>query len=229
MFTHFKNDSIRKLVVAFGSVFNNIQLEQTDENGNARLFTVPLTYAAKEKFIKRLTEPSSISDKTRIEISLPRMSFELLQLAYDPVRKFNKTNRTLSTQTGANFASSYAEVPYNFAFGVNVYTRNLEENLQIMEQILPYFSPEFVVSLNMNSLYEDIDVPISIGNTTLTQEYEGDFSTRRFVVSTFQFIAKSYIYGKISTAADVTEISSAKFNITDIDGITFIPQTVITW
>lgn len=228
MFTHFKNDSIRKLVVAFGSVFNNIQLEQTDENGNARLFTVPLTYAAKEKFIKRLTEPSSISDKTRIEISLPRMSFELLQLAYDPVRKFNKTNRTLSTQTGANFASSYAEVPYNFAFGVNVYTRNLEENLQIMEQILPYFSPEFVVSLNMNSLYEDIDVPISIGNTTLTQEYEGDFSTRRFVVSTFQFIAKSYIYGKISTAADVTEISSAKFNITDIDGITFIPQTVIT-
>lgn len=228
MFTHFKNDSIRKLVVAFGSLFNNIQLEQTDENGDARLFTVPLTYAAKEKFIKRLTEPSSISDKTRIEISLPRMSFELLQLAYDPVRKFNKTNRTLSTQTGANFASSYAEVPYNFAFGVNVYTRNLEENLQIMEQILPYFSPEFVVSLNMNSLYEDIDVPISIGNTTLTQEYEGDFSTRRFVVSTFQFIAKSYIYGKISTAADVTEISSAKFNISDIDGITFIPQTVIT-
>jgi hypothetical protein len=228
MFTHFKNNSIRKLVVAFGSLFNNIQLEQTDENGDARLFTVPLTYAAKEKFIKRLTEPSSISDKTRIEISLPRMSFELLQLAYDPVRKFNKTNRTLSTQTGANFASSYAEVPYNFAFGVNVYTRNLEENLQIMEQILPYFSPEFVVSLNMNSLYEDIDVPISIGNTTLTQEYEGDFSTRRFVVSTFQFIAKSYIYGKISTAADVTEISSAKFNITDIDGITFIPETIIT-
>jgi hypothetical protein len=228
MFTHFKNNSIRKLVVAFGSLFNNIQLEQTDENGDARLFTVPLTYAAKEKFIKRLTEPSSISDKTRIEISLPRMSFELLQLAYDPVRKFNKTNRTLSTQTGANFASSYAEVPYNFAFGVNVYTRNLEENLQIMEQILPYFSPEFVVSLNMNSLYEDIDIPISIGNTTLTQEYEGDFSTRRFVVSTFQFIAKSYIYGKISTAADVTEISSAKFNITDIDGITFIPETIIT-
>jgi len=228
MFTHFKNDSIRKLVVAFGSLFNNIQLEQTDENGDARLFTVPLTYAAKEKFIKRLTEPSSISDKTRIEISLPRMSFELLQLAYDPVRKFNKTNRTLSAQTAAEFATAYAEVPYNFAFGVNVYTRNLEENLQIMEQILPYFSPEFVVSLNMNTLYEDIDVPISIGNTTLTQEYEGDFSTRRFVVSTFQFIAKSYIYGKISTAADTTQISSAKFNISDMDGLTFIPQTIIT-
>jgi hypothetical protein len=228
MFTHFKNDSIRKLVVAFGSLFNNIQLEQTDENGNARLFTVPLTYSAKEKFIKRLTEPSSISDKTRIEISLPRMSFELLQLAYDPVRKFNKTNRTLSPETAATFATSYVEVPYNFAFGVNVYTRNLEENLQIIEQILPYFSPEFVVSLNMNSLYEDTDVPISIGNTTLTQEYEGDFSTRRFVVSTFQFIAKSYIYGKISTAPDVTKISSAKFNISDINGITFIPQTIIT-
>jgi T4-like virus Myoviridae tail sheath stabiliser len=228
MFTHFKNDSIRKLVVAFGSLFNNIQLEQTNESGNSRLFTVPLTYGPKEKFIKRLTEPSSISDKTRIEISLPRMSFELLQMAYDPIRKFNKTNKTLSPQNASEAASAYAEVPYNFAFGVNVYTRNLEENLQIIEQILPYFSPEFVVSLNMNTLYEDIDVPISIGNTSLTQEYEGDFSTRRFIVSTFQFIAKSYIYGKISTGADTTRISTIKLNIADIDGITFIPETIIT-
>ena len=93
MFSHFKNDSIRKLVIGFGTLFNGIQLEQKDENNNQRLFTVPLSYANKEKFVKRLTEPSSISDKTRIEISLPRMSVELLGFVYDPTRRLNKTNK----------------------------------------------------------------------------------------------------------------------------------------
>lgn len=224
MFTHFKNDSIRKLVIAFGSLFNNIQLEQQDENGDARLFAVPLTYAPKEKFIKRLTEPSSISDKTRIEISLPRMSFELALLAYDPTRKFNKTNTTVKTGT-TDISTSYAEVPYNFAFNLNVFTRNLEENLQIMEQILPYFSPEFVVSIKMNELQQKVNVPISIANTTLTQEYEGDFSTRRFIVSTYQFIAKSFVYGKISTGPMVT---ASNLNIFDTTGITLNTQIGIT-
>ena len=197
MFTHFKNDSIRKLVVAFGSIFNGVQLEQTDENNNERTFTVPISYGPKEKFVKRLTEPSSISDKTRIEISLPRMSFELSQLAYDPLRKMNKMNKKTSGMgSDGNISSAYSEVPYNFVFNVSVYTRNLEENYQIMEQILPYFSPEFIVSLKMNTLNSSVDVPIAITNTTLTQEYEGDFSTRRFIVSSYQFVAKSYIYGK---------------------------------
>jgi hypothetical protein len=227
MFTHFKNDSIRKLVVAFGSLFSNVQLEQTDENNNERIFTVPITYGPKEKFVKRLTEPSSISDKTRIEISLPRMSFEFSQFVYDPTRKFNKTNKITSTSDQyGNISSAYAEVPYNFVINFSIYTRNLEENFQIMEQILPYFSPEFVVSLKMNSLNESVDVPISIINTTLTQEYEGDFSTRRFIVSSYQFVAKSYIYGKIST--NQTVIQNFNFGLYDMDGITLISEIGIT-
>ena len=219
MFTHYKNDSITKLVVAFGCLFNNVKLEQKDENGNQRLFTVPLSYAAKEKFVKRLTMPSSISDKTRIEISLPRISFELTGLAYDPTRKFNKTNKTTQTNTqAATITSTYAAVPYNFMFAVNVFTRNFEENLQIMEQILPYFSPEFIVSLKMNPLFQSVDVPISIANTQLTQEYEGDFSTRRFIVSSYQFIAKSYIYGEVKTNYQVKEVD---LNLYDFKGLTF--------
>lgn len=226
MFTHFKNDSIRKLVIAFGSIFNGVQLEQTDENNNERIFTVPISYGPKEKFVKRLTEPSSISDKTRIEISLPRMSFELSQLAYDPLRKMNKMNKKISEMgSDGNVSTSYSEVPYNFVFNVSVYTRNLEENYQIMEQILPYFSPEFIVSLKMNTLNSSVDVPISIINTTLTQEYEGDFSTRRFIVSSYQFIAKSYIYGKITTGAAIQNIN---FNIYDINGITLMSELGIT-
>jgi hypothetical protein len=226
MFTHFKNDSIRKLVIAFGSIFNGVQLEQTDENNNERIFTVPISYGPKEKFVKRLTEPSSISDKTRIEISLPRMSFELSQLTYDPLRKMNKMNKKISGMgSNGNISSAYSEVPYNFVFNVSVYTRNLEENYQIMEQILPYFSPEFIVSLKMNTLNSSVDVPIAITNTTLTQEYEGDFSTRRFIVSSYQFVAKSYIYGKINTGAAVQSIN---FNLYDINGITLMSQLGIT-
>lgn len=205
MFTHFKNDSVRKLVVAFGSLFNNIKLLQKDENNNDRLLPVPLSYATKEKFVKRLTEPSSISDKTRVEISLPRMSFELVGLAFDPTRKLNKMNKRVCND-GTNGSSMFAEVPYNFVFNLNAYTRNLEENFQIMEQILPYFSPEFVVSIKMNSMHQSVDVPISIGTTTLTQEYEGDFSTRRFIVSTYQFIVKSFVYGPTKTDYIIKDI-----------------------
>ena len=116
---------------------------------------------------------------------------------------------------------------YNFLFSLSIYTRNLEENLQIMEQILPYFSPEFVITLKMNDLFDSVDVPISIGNTALTQEYEGDFSTRRFIVSSYQFIAKSYIYGNIDTQSQY-RIDAINFNIADLNGLTFIPLTGIT-
>jgi len=220
MFTHFKNDSIRKLVVGFGSLFNGIKLLQKDENNNDRLFEVPLVYGPKEKFIKRLTEPSSISDRTRIQLSLPRISFELLGLLYDPTRKLNKLNQKIE-KSGVTLFTNYAEVPYNFTFGLNVYTRNFDENLQIMEQILPYFSPEFIVSLKMNNLHENTDVPISIFNSTLTQEYEGDFSVRRFIVSSYQFVAKSYVYGPIKNDG-VYDITNIAFNILDnVTGFTY--------
>lgn len=225
MFNHYKNDTIRKLVIAFGCLFNNIKLEQKDQNGNARIFTVPLSYASKEKFVKRLTQPSSISDKTRIEISLPRISFELFGLAYDPTRKFNKTNLTVKDNNATTITKTYSPVPYNFVFNVNVFTRNFEENLQIMEQILPFFSPEFIVSIKMNAAYQSVDVPISIGTTQLTQEYEGDFSTRRFIVSTYQFIAKSYIYGELKTDYYVREVD---YKLYDFNGLTFTNTFGIT-
>jgi hypothetical protein len=221
MFSHFKNDSIRKLVVAFGSLFNNIKLEQKDENNNSRLITVPLNYASKEKFVKRLTEPSSISDKTRIQISLPRMSFELGNFAYDFNRRLNKTLQRSKYNSATDTTSvMYNEAPYNFSFFLNVYTRNLEENLQIMEQFLPYFSPEFVVSIKMNDLHPSVDVPISIVQSNLTQEYEGDFSTRRFLVSNYQFVAKSYVYGPVSTGYRVDEFDFTMYGQTITKGLT---------
>ena len=225
MFTYYKNESVRKLVVGFGNLFNGVQIEQTNGDNSKRLFTVPLSYATKEKFIKRLTEHSSISENTRIEIGVPQMSFELVGLIYDPLRRMNKLSKMTQISNNQNsFTGSYTETPYNFTFNLYVYTRNIEENLQILEQILPYFSPEFIISLNMSDIHQAVDIPIVLSQTNLTQEYEGDFSTRRNIVSTYQFIAKSYVYGNIVENFSVRNITinttDTPFTFTDSYGLT---------
>lgn len=227
MFTHFKNDSVRKLVVGFGNLFKNVQIEQINTDNSKRIFTVPLMYSPKEKFIKRLTEHSSISDDTRVEIGVPQMAFELVALVYDPARRMNKLSRMTQISADKNYVSgSYTESPYNFTFNLYVYTRNIEENLQILEQILPYFSPEFIISLNMGDMHQSVDIPIVLAQTNLIQEYEGDFSTRRNIVSTYQFTAKSYVYGYINenfvtAMRNITiNISDNPFTFTDSYGLT---------
>jgi len=206
MFNYYNNQTIRKLVVGFGSLFNSISIKQTNKSGSVRTSVIPLTYGPKEKFVKRLTQLSSISDATRVQFTIPQMAFEMTGMAYDPTRAFNKLN-IKRCGTGLTASYSYAETPYNFAFSLYAYTRNIEENLQIMEQILPQFTPEFIVRINFNDLNQKVDVPIFLNATGLTEEYEGDFSTRRFVVSTYQFIAKSYVYGEIKTTPTISGIT----------------------
>lgn len=206
MFNYYNNQTIRKLVVAFGSLFNSVTIKQTNKDGSIRTNIIPLTYGPKEKFIKRITQLSSISDATRVQFTIPQMAFEMTGLAYDASRAFNKLN-IKKCVTGNTATWSYIEAPYNFAFSLYAYTRNIEENLQIMEQILPYFTPEFVVKINFNDINQKVDVPISLNAAGLIEEYEGDFTTRRFIVSTYQFIAKSYIYGDTKTSPVVSGIS----------------------
>jgi len=225
MFTYYKNESVRKLVVGFGNLFSGIQIEQINADSSKRLFTVPLSYASKEKFIMRLTQHSSISENTRIEIGVPQMAFELVGLVYDPLRRMNKLSKMTQISNNKNsFTGSYTETPYNFTFNLYVYTRNIEENLQILEQILPYFSPEFIISLNMSDIHQAVDVPIVLSQTNLTQEYEGDFSTRRNIVTTYQFTAKSYVYGNIVENFSVRNITinttDTPFTFTDSYGLT---------
>ena len=180
----------------------------------------------KEKFIKRLTDNSSITDNTRIEIGVPQIAFELQGMVYDFSRKINKLSKKVEKINNGDSKYLYSEVPYNFTFNLYVYTRNIEENLQILEQILPYFSPEFIISLNMNEMHQSVDVPIVLAQTNLTQEYEGDFSTRRYVITTYQFTAKSYVYGNINQnfAATMRNViintSDNPFTFTDSFGLT---------
>lgn len=219
MFTHFKNDSIRKLVIAVGTLFNNIKIVRLKKDSTTQQITIPLTYAPKEKYIKRITQPSSISDRTRIQIDVPQMAFELTDILYDPTRKLNKMFDRYGSTGGVSY-SSKMEVPYNFVFNLYTYTRNIDDNLEIMEQILPYFTPEFVVSLNVTDLHQKVDVPIVLNKTILTQEYEGDFSSRRMVISTYQFTAKSYVFNRVKEATNIIkEFDLSLFETTD--GVTY--------
>lgn len=213
MFTKFEpfyNEAIRKSVVAFGSLFNQLYFNRKDENGAVvETSRVPLNYGPKEKFIYKLKSENSITDTTHVRMSLPRMGFEITSYLYDSERKLNRMNQKYGYVNGS--IGSYIEVPYNINFGLYLFTRNLDDNLQIIEQILPYFAPEFTVTLNMNELNKKVDVPIVLNSMTTIEDYEGDYETRRSVNTVFDFSMKTYVYGPIKN--DIYLIDDFEMNL----------------
>jgi hypothetical protein len=152
---------------------------------------VPLTYGPKEKFIYKLQYETQISDESHVQITLPIIGFDMTSILYDTNRKINRLNRKMISGR-----SSYAEVPYNINFGLYVFTRNIDDNLQIVEQILPYFAPEFMISIDVDELYPSVDIPIVLNSVAMNEDYEGGFETRRAVTSMFDFTMKGYVYNK---------------------------------
>jgi hypothetical protein len=198
MFGHFYNESLRKLTVAFGALFNEIYVIRKNEDGSEQnKVQVPITYGSKEKFIRRLDEPSGISDKTKLQITLPRMGFEIASINYDPIRHLNKLNKKVINSAGDTTYETFQEVPYNISFSLYAYTRTMDDNLQIVEQIIPYFSPEFIVSLNLNKLDTNLSVPITLSSVAIQESYEGNMMDRRIIASSFNFIAKTRLYSPI--------------------------------
>jgi hypothetical protein len=202
------NQAIRKTVVAFGSIFNQIYFDRKDDSGNVvETSRVPLVYSPKEKFIQRLRSESSITDNTHTRIPLPRMGFEITGFLYDSQRKLNRLNQKVANINGSS-QSSFIEVP---------------DNLQIIEQILPYFAPDFTVTLNMNPLNQKVDVPIVLNSMNIVEDYEGDLDVRRSVNSVFDFTVKTYLYGPIKQSGTVL-IEDA--NIRLYDGIDTVANSI---
>ena len=208
MFQFFSNESLRKLVVWFGNLFNDVYVGKFDDSGEiVEKNRVPITYSPKEKFIRRIQEPSTITEDVRVEITLPRLGFEMLGMNYDPTRKVNKLRQTYLLDDDGNevidengmLSFNYSEVPYLVNFGLYAFTRTIEENLQIVEQVASVFSPEFVISMNFNELNTNVNVPIILTSTGMSELYEGSFLEKRLVTTSFSFIAKSYIYGRERT------------------------------
>ena len=218
MFSYYNNESLRKLVVGFGNLFNDMYVGKYNNDGDLiEKDRVPLTYGPKEKFIRRIKEVSTISDITRSRITLPRMGFEMLGMSYDPTRKANKLRRTSGAVSDGKAQTSFSSVPYLVNFGLYTFTRNIDENLQLVEQILPYFSPEFIISVNFNDVDKKVNVPIVLTSTGISEIYEGDFSETRSITTTFSFIAKTYVYGKIAPSPVVTQSEILMFEDTDTD------------
>ena len=209
MFEYFYNQTLRKLTLAFGGLFDEIYVSKDTSDGKIERTRVPLTYSGKEKFIRRINEASSISSNVKIETLLPKMAFEMTTLQYDPTRKVNKINKKFKSSlvNGETYTQqAYSEVPYNVQFSLYCFTRTVDDNLQIMEQILPYFSPEFIVTLKMNEVDTNVDVPIILNTTNMTEQYEGDMTTRRSVISSFSFTAKAHIFSRVSNFGIIKEI-----------------------
>lgn len=220
MFTQFYNGSIRRMVVAFGSIFNQIKISRTESTGIHNI-EIPLAYAAKEKYKVRLAGDPYMQNP--LQITLPRMAFDITGFVYDPTRKRNSLQKNVirdSTTSGVKY--TFAEVPYNIDFGLYIYTRNIDDGLQIVEQILPYFSPEFVVTVNFDdTVNKGVDVPIYLNSVSSEEDYEGDFQTRRSVIYTLNFTMKSYIFGPVKTYAEIRKVNAKMF---DFDYVpSFIP------
>ena len=216
MFQYFYNQTLRKLTLAFGGLFDEIYISKDTSDGKIERTRVPLTYSGKEKFIRRINEASSISSNVKIETLLPKMAFEMTNLQYDPARKVNKLNKKVKTSliSGVTFSQqAFTEVPYNVQFSLYCFTRTVDDNLQIMEQILPYFSPEFIVTLKMNEVDTHIDVPIVLNTTNMTEQYEGDMTTRRSVISSFSFTAKAHIFSKVSGLSSSGIVKGISFGL----------------
>lgn len=200
--THFYHRITRKMVVTFGTIFNNIRLVRYNQTGTTEIerINVPLTYMPKEKFYQRITQDPELTKET--EITLPRMVFELNSITYDPLRKTTMFNQQFGRDaSNADAVKGIRSAPYNFDFTLSLYVRNTEDGTQIIEQILPYFSPDYTVSIALTSLTDvKTDIPIILNSIQYSApSSQGSADDLRVLNWDLTFTAKGMLYGPISS------------------------------
>jgi len=216
------NRIIRKLVVGFGNLFDNITLVRyNSDNTEAERFIVPIAYAGKELYVLRLEEDLNLDKK--VQMTLPRFSFEMMGLNYDSSRKQN-TNIKNFANTSAGVIGQFNPVPYNFDFNLYLYVRNIEDATQVLEHIIPYFTPDYTIKINMIPEMGIVkEVPIILNSATHDIRYEGNReSDPRMIIWTLNFTVKVFIFGKSSTTSVITHSITSIYNqISDGDIVKF--------
>lgn len=193
-------------MILFGSYFDDITVQRYN-SANTRIQTlgVPLAYGPKQKFLVRLaTDPQLDRD---VAIQLPRMGFELQNIAYDPTRKLNSTQKNFYVSGSDNTVNKtqYTPVPYNFDFLLSIFVKNADDGTQIIEQILPYFKPEWNSTVNLiPEMGISMDIPTILNSVDIEDSYEGDFLSRRALIWNLNFTMKGYLYGPTSTSGVIT-------------------------
>ena len=204
----FYHETIRKVIVAFGTMFNDIQLVRKDSSGNViQTMKVPLAYGPREKFLVRLRDDADLAKQ--VAITLPRIGFEIQNLSYDATRKLNRVQKFKKIKTGKSntLESQFMPVPYNLSVQLYVMAKQSDDALQIVEQILPFFQPDYTLTINdMADMGIKRDVPIVLNSISYEDNYQGDFETRRALIYTLDFSVKFYLYGPVTSSSVIKTV-----------------------
>ena len=197
------NKIIRKCVIGFGTLFNNIECRKENKDGSVySRMKVPLAYGPRQKFLARLEQQADLNQK--VAITVPRLSFEMTGIAYDSARKLAPTTLTLKSDTANAVKKQYTPVPYNIDFELNIISKTNDEALEIVEQIVPIFQPSYQMTIKLvDGMQEFRDIPIILNSISYSDDYEGSFDEKKITLITMQFTCKSYIFGPVGTAAPI--------------------------
>ena len=218
----FYHETVRNVIVAFGTMFNNIQIVRKDNNGVVtQTMKVPLAYGPKQKFLTRLDQDPSLSSATAI--TLPRLGFEIGALSYDSARKLNRVQKFKKVKSSSSDANKldtqYMPVPYNMDITLYAMAKNSDDALQIVEQILPFFQPDYTLTLNdMADMGIKRDVPIILNDVGYEDNYQGDFETRRAIIYTMGFTTKFYLYGPVTSSSVIKTVQVDQYS--DLPAVT---------
>ena len=214
MFEYFYNEILRRTIIGFGTLFNNLTIKATNASDSVVSVTkVPLAYGPTQKFLARLEQSADLNKSTAM--TLPRMSFEFTGLTYDPSRKVTTTQTFVvkDPNTGEETKKGFMPVPYNMQFELAIMCKLNDDALQIVEQILPYFQPAYNLTVELvEGIKEKRDVPVVLENITMEDDYTGDFKERRVLLYTLRFTAKTYMYGPVSSATrDIIKVAKVSY------------------
>ena len=200
--TYYYHEIVRKTIIAFGTLFNDIHIRHQDGAGNdINDLKVPLAYGPSQKFLARLQQQPDLNKP--VQITMPRMSFEMTSIQYDSTRKSSLVQTFKTCSDGTKAKKVFMPVPYNIGFELNILSKLNDDSLQILEQILPYFQPHFNLTVDLvESIGEKRDIPIVLESVNFQDDYEGNFDTRRALIHTLRFTAKTYLFGPIADTTD---------------------------
>jgi hypothetical protein len=209
---HFYHEIIRKTIIGFGTLFNNIELRRVDKSGKLiQTIKVPLGYGPREKFLARIEAEPNLDPASPMQIQLPRIAFELKGISYDSSRKLSPIQicKTPIEGESTKVYTHYTPVPYNLDFELSIISKNNDDAVQILEQILPFFQPQFNITIKLIEETSELkDIPILLNTVNIQDDYEGDFRQRRSLVYTLNFVAKTYLYGPVTTSDVIKRVNT---------------------
>jgi hypothetical protein len=228
---HFYHKRVRTCVALFGSMFDDMHILRTAADGKVlSQIKLPLTYAPRRNFISRLEEMSRGEQSERkVALKLPRMSFEIVSIAYDAARQLPKINQVNVASADGSRKDVFCGVPYKVGFELNIYAKSQDDALQVVEQILPYFAPQYSLSVKPFSDYPEIkeDIPITLTGVNFSDDFEGPIEQRRTIIYTLSFDMNANFYGPVKTGVQIREVNT-DLNAITADGDQFLSNVNVT-